>query len=124
MSARDHDAAELREEVIAAQAAEKYSAARTVVLTGGAGSSGIANQMLDALAEPGAICVLVRTALSCDDATTGATFREFVVGTIYSDALAEATREVDGAARQARDDPECCQAKTRAQSVALEKLQL
>lgn len=124
MSARDHDAAELREEMITAQAAEKYSAARTVVLVGGAGSSGIANQLLDALAEPGAMCVLARTALSCDDATTGAAFREFVAGTIYSDVLTEATRQVDGEAQQARDDPERCQTKTRAQVAALEKLQI
>lgn len=124
MSARDHDAAELRDEMIAALAAEKNSTARAVVLTGGAGCGGIANLLLDALAECGVMCVLARTALSCDDATTGAAFREFVAGTIYSDALAEATKEVDGAARLARDDPECCQAKTRAQVAAREKLQI
>lgn len=124
MSARDHDAAELRDEMIAALAAEKNAAARTIVLTGDAGCSGIANLLLDALAERGVMCVLARTALACDDATTGAAFREFVAGTIYSDALTEATREADGEARQARDDPERCQAKSRAQAVGLEKLQL
>lgn len=124
MSARDHDAAELREEMITSLAAEKNAAARTIVLTGGTGASGIANLLLDALAAPGAMNVLARTALACDDATTGAAFREFVAGTIYSDVLASATREVDGAARLTRDDPECCQAKTRAQAAALEKLQL
>ena len=124
MSARDHDAAELREEMITALAAEKTSATRTVVLTGGAGASGIANMLLEKLAERGVMNVLVRTALACDTATAGNAFREFVAGTIYADALAIATREIDGAAQLARDDPENCQAKTRAQAAALEKLQI
>jgi len=124
MSARDHNAAELREEMITALAAKKFAAARTVVLTGGAGANGIANQLLDALAEPGVMCVLVRTALSCDLATSGKALLDFVADTIYMDALASATKEIDGAARLAQDDPERCQAKSRAQAVALEKLQV
>ncbi len=124
MSARDHDAADLREEMITCLTAEKYEAARTVVLTGSVGSSGIANLLLDALAERGAMCVLMRTALACDAATAGNELREFVAGTIYSDALADATREIYGAAQLAHDDPANCQAKTRAQAVALEKLQV
>ena len=124
MSARDHEAAELREEMITSRAAEKFAAARTVVLTGGAGANGIANQLLDALAEAGVMCVLVRTALSCDLATSGKALLDFVADTIYMDALASATREVDGATQLALDDPERCQAKTRAQVVALEKLQV
>ncbi|QYG08090.1 hypothetical protein [Janthinobacterium sp. PAMC25594] len=124
MSARDHDAAELREEMITSLAAEKNAVARTVLLTGGAGASGIANMLLERLAAPGAVNVLARTALACDAATAGNAFREFVAGTIYSDALAAATREVDGAAQLARDDPANCQAKTRAQAVGLEKLQI
>ena len=86
MSARDHDAAELREEMITSLAAEKNAAARVIVLTGGVGASGIANLLLD--------------------------------------ALAVATREIDGAAQLARDDPANCQAKTRAQAVVLDKLQI
>lgn len=124
MSARDHDAAELREEMITSRAAEKFAAARQVVLIDGAGANGIANQLLDALAEPGVMCVLVRTALSCDLATSGKVLLDFVADTIYMDALVEATREVDGAAQLAQDDPERCRAKTRAQAVALEKLQV
>lgn len=124
MSARDHDAAELREEMITSLAAEKNAAARTVVLTGGDDSIGITNLLLDALAERGVMCILARTAFSCDDATTGAALRTFIADTIYSDALADATREIDGAAQLARDDPERCQAKNRAQAVALEKLQV
>lgn len=124
MSARDHDAAELREEMITCLTAEKYEAARTVVLTGGAGASGIANLLLDALAEPGVMCVLVRTALSCDMATSGKALLDFVADTIYMDALASATKEIDGAAQVALDDPERCQAKTRAQAAAMKKLQV
>ncbi|PLY41675.1 hypothetical protein CSZ94_14280 [Janthinobacterium sp. ROICE36] len=124
MSARDHDAADLREEMITCLTAEKYEAARTVVLTGSVGSSGIANLLLDKLAERGVMNVLARTALACDDATAGAAMREFVAGTIYEDAVAVATREIDSAARLARDDPANCQPKTRAQAVALEKLQV
>ncbi|OYO29182.1 hypothetical protein [Janthinobacterium sp. PC23-8] len=124
MSARDHDAAELREEMITNLAAEKNAAARTIVLTGGAGSSGIANMLLDALAAPGAMNMLARTALACDATTAGNAFREFVADRIYADALAVATREIDGAAQLARDDPASCQAKSRAQAVALERLQI
>jgi hypothetical protein len=124
MSARDHDAAELREELIPRLAAEKYEAARTIVLTGSVGANGIANTLLERLAAPGAMNFLARTALGCDEATSGNTLREFVAGTIYADALVSATREIDGAARLAQDDPENCQAKTRAQAVALEKLQV
>ena len=124
MSARDHDAAELREEMITSLVAEKNAVARTVLLTGGAGASGITNMLLEKLAERGVMNVLVRTALACDTSTAGNAFREFVAGAIYSDALAAATREVDGAAQLARDDPANCQAKTRAQAVGLEKLQI
>ncbi|QDG69387.1 hypothetical protein [Janthinobacterium tructae] len=124
MSARDHHAAELREEMITALAAEKNAVARTVLLTGGAGASGIANLLLERLAAPGAMNVLARTALACDAATAGNAFREFVASTIYADAQASATREIDGAAQLARDDPANFQAKTRAQVAALEKLQI
>ena len=124
MSARDHNAAELREEMIASLAAEKNAAARTVVLTGGAGASGIANMLLDKLAERGVMCVLARTTLACDATTAGNALREIVADAIYSDALNVATREIDGAAQLARNDPANCQAKTRAQAVALEKLQI
>ena len=124
MSARDHDAAELREEMITSLAAEKNAVARTVLLTGGAGASGIANMLLEKLAEPGAMNVLARTALACDAATAGNAFREFVACTIYADALASATREIDCAALQEQDDPANCQAKTRAQAAALEKFQV
>ncbi|MGK5031487.1 hypothetical protein [Janthinobacterium sp. MDT1-19] len=124
MSARDHNAAELREEMITSLAAEKNAAARTSVLTGGSGASGIANMLLDKLAERGVMCVLARTALACDATTAGNALREIVADAIYSDALAVATREIDGAAKLARDDPANCQAKSRAQAVALEKLQV
>ena len=124
MSARDHNAAELREEMITSLAAEKNAAARVIVLTGGAGANGIANLLLDALAAPGAMSVLARTALACDAATAGNAFREFVADTIYTDAMAIATREIDGAAQLARDDPANCQAKSRAQAVVLDKLQI
>lgn len=124
MSARDHNAAELREEMITSLAAEKNAAARVIVLTGGAGANGIANMLLEKLAERGVMNVLARTALACDAATAGNAFREFVADTIYTDALAVATREIDGAAQLARDEPANCQAKTRAQAVALEKLQI
>lgn len=124
MSARDHDAAELREEMITSLAAEKNAAARVIVLTGGVGASGIANLLLDALAAPGTMNMLARTALACDAATAGNALREFVADTIYTDALAVATREIDGAAQLARDDPANCQAKTRAQAVVLDKLQI
>lgn len=121
MSARDHDASELREEMIAKLTAEKYEAARTVVLTGSAGASGIANLLLDSLAEPGAMNVLARVALSCDAETSGQALKSFVVNALVADADAQATKEVDGAVRS---DPESCQAKTRAQVVALDKLQI
>ncbi|MGK5020701.1 hypothetical protein [Janthinobacterium sp. LB2P10] len=124
MSARDHDAAELREEMILRLAAEKYEAARNIVLTGSTGANGIANTLLERLAAPGAMNFLARTALACDSATAGNTLREFVAGTIYADALVIAAREIDVAARLVQDDPENCQAKTRAQAVALEKLQV
>ena len=124
MSARDHDAAQLRDELISKLTAEKYEAARVIVLGGGAGANGIANQLLDTLAEPGAMCVLARTALACDAATAGRALQSFVVGTLHAEAEADATQAIDGAAQLAHNDPANCQAKTRAQAVALDKLQI
>ncbi|TNC78298.1 hypothetical protein FHI69_03120 [Janthinobacterium lividum] len=108
MSARDHDAAHLRDELIFKLTEEKYEAARVIVLGGGAGANGIANQLLDALAEPGAMCVLARTALACDAETAGQALKSFVVNTLVAEADAAATQAIDGAAHQRKDDPECC----------------
>ena len=124
MSARDHDAAQLRDELIAKLAGEKFEAARTIVLTGGAGANGIANQLRDALAERGVMCVLARTTLTCDAATAGQALQSFVTSTLQAEAEADAIQAIDGAAQLARDDPANCQAKTRAQAVALDKLQI
>ena len=124
MSARDHDSTQLRAELISKLTSEKYEAARVIVLTGGAGASGIANQLLDALDTPGAMNVLARTALLCNAVAAGEHLKSLVNGVLHTEALAEATREIDDAARLARDDPENCQAKNDAQAVALDKLQI
>lgn len=124
MSARDHDDAQLRDELIVKLTGEKYIAARTILLTGGAGANGIANQLLDALSEPGAMNVLARTAMACDAETAGKALKSFVVNTLFTDAEADAIQAINGAAQLVRDDPANCQAKTRAQAVALEKLQV
>lgn len=124
MSARDHDAAQLRDEMISKLAGEKYEAARVIVLGGAAGANGIANQLLDALAERGVMCVLARTALACDAATAGQALHNFVTGTLLAEAEADAIQAIDGAAQLAGDDPANCQARTRAQALALEKLQV
>lgn len=95
MSGRDLDHDELRDAEIGRLAREKFSASCASILTGDAAASGIANLVLDKLAEPGAIAALARTALSCDAAVAGLVLRNLVADVLFVEAEADATKEVD-----------------------------
>ncbi|MGK5049477.1 hypothetical protein ACQ4WP_26815 [Janthinobacterium sp. GB4P2] len=110
---------------VVAVASSSFSAQRSAIRAGDKrATTDACNSLLNYLADSADLPTLVRTALNGDAVITGLAFTDILLAVMQADADQAAERELADAARLARDDPANCQAKTRAQVAALEKLQI
>lgn len=100
MSARVLDHEELRNAEINRLTLKIFNTFCAAILTGAASASGLANLVLDKLAEPGAIETLARTVLSCDAMASGQLLRKLIIDVLQAEAEADATKQVDGHLRE------------------------
>ena len=97
MSARDLSHDEAVNELTRA----KHREFERAILTGAPAASGLANLVLDRLAEPGQIAGLARVALSLSFEDVGFILRRFVDDVLHAEAEKDVAADISGTARHA-----------------------
>lgn len=93
-----------RDDAIRDQARAHYRAQRAAICADtGRATNDTCNSLLDFLEAAPEYRVLVRTALSCDPAVTGAYFQQLLAKVMNADAEVEAIRDIEQAALERED---------------------